>query len=133
MPGYMANATGNEKYDFKKIGRGKLRGYQLEIYTYRGMQFQNSNNLEQIFASARDIGNFSAGFVAGRFGVKWGSTRLACDALESWQNGKLSSEGMPTQKAQRLGYNLGIKLYEKAKMEKQIKDAINPIPSGRKY
>ena len=61
----------------------------------------------RVFMSARDVGNIAAGFIAGRDGMSWFEARLGFDALESWQQGGLSSEAMPTQSAQRVGYRIG--------------------------
>lgn len=69
-------------------------------------------------ASARDIGNFSAGYMAGKHGFGWGSSRFAFDALETKQaKGTWNTvlyypfnrvrEGQPTQQAQRAGHNVG--------------------------
>ena len=58
----MANATGGQKYDFKTIGiknRGNLNWTQ---YSYRGMPFTDENG-NKFIASARDIGNYSAGYI----------------------------------------------------------------------
>lgn len=36
-------------------------------------------------ASARDIGNYAAGYVAGVHGLGWGTSRFAFDALQTKQ------------------------------------------------
>ncbi len=71
-----------------------------------------------LIASARDIGNYAAGYVAGVHGISWESARLAFDALETmqkvgfWQtvrhypNNRII-EGQPTQQAQYKGYTQG--------------------------
>jgi hypothetical protein len=51
--------------------------------------------------------------VAGRNGLGWGDARLGFDGLQSIQEGRLATEGVPTQKAQRLGFNIGLKLRSK--------------------
>jgi hypothetical protein len=63
------------------------------------------------FASARDVGNLAAGFMAGLNGVSEPSTRFAFDLIESWQRRKRSTEGMPTQQAESLGYKFGFKIF----------------------
>lgn len=68
--------------------------------------------------------------MAGRFGLSWRGARLGFDALETSQhssitaislpgggtsyiwNINLTSEKTPTQKAKRLGWEIGIKLNE---------------------
>lgn len=59
-------------------------------------------------ASARDVGNYSAGAVAGFNGKAWkGQARLAFDLLEKLQKlNPFSVEGKPTQMAQKAGHNL---------------------------
>lgn len=60
--------------------------------------------------SARDVGNFAAGLVAGRAGYSWGQSRVAFDGLQSYQKRWPTIEGRPTQLAQRAGYNAGVRL-----------------------
>ena len=64
-----------------------------------------------IFASARDYGNMAAGYIARVNGRSWGKARLGFDALESGQDFWPAVEGMPTQMAQRVGYDLGKAIY----------------------
>lgn len=104
---YMPNALGGKKYDFKKKGikRGE-QSYNNPQYLYRGMPFNDK------IASARDIGNYAAGYMAGRNGFNWIYTRSAFDMLESSQNNwRLKIEGRPSRRAQRLGYNAGYLKY----------------------
>lgn len=103
---YMLNATGGGKYDFKQRGAIKnTPSYQSVEYNYRGM-IVDVNGRESI-ASARDIGNYAAGYVAGINGFGWKESRLVFDGLESWQQRKWSKEGTPTQKAQFEGFRYG--------------------------
>jgi hypothetical protein len=60
--------------------RGKITVAQ---YMYRGMLFRDDHG-HTLFASARDIGNYSAGYIAGVSGQTLGASRKAFDALESW-------------------------------------------------
>jgi hypothetical protein len=102
----MLNATGGGKYDFKQRGAIKnTPSYQSVEYNYRGM-IVDVNGRESI-ASARDIGNYAAGYVAGINGFGWKESRLVFDGLESWQQRKWSKEGTPTQKAQFEGFRYG--------------------------
>ncbi|WDF65930.1 hypothetical protein [Flavobacterium sp. KACC 22763] len=64
-------------------------------------------------ASARDAGNIGAGIVAGRNGYSWSFSRLAFDALESYQKSEITTEGNTTQKAQKVGYEIGNDLWHK--------------------
>lgn len=78
----------------------------MDQYKYRGMPFKDAGT-DIAYASARDIGNYVAGYIAGRVGMNWKTARMGFDALESAQNRRLSSEGMTTQKAERMGYEAG--------------------------
>ena len=105
---YMANATGGQKYDFKTIGiknRGNLSRTQ---YSYRGMPFTDENG-NKFIASARDIGNYSAGYMAGISGQGWEASRAAFDALESVQMRGFSTEAMVSQAAEKAGFDRGHK------------------------
>jgi hypothetical protein len=103
---YMENATGGEHYDFKRrdMPAGLTREGR-EQYMYRGMLINGE------FASGRDVGNYAAGFVAGRKGFGWAASRLAFDALESKQQERPAREGRPTRMAQRRGHRDGRKLF----------------------
>jgi hypothetical protein len=131
---YAKNATGWKKYDFKtnklplvlsKVEQNKRK--------YRGMPFEGIDHFGDqdpgavTFASARDIGNVGAGYVAGRNGWPWPSTRKAFDGLQTWQDkGKIrasepstwwSQEGKPTQQAQTIGHTAGIKVFNDTKLK----------------
>lgn len=115
---YMANATGGQKYDFKTIGiknRGNLNWTQ---YSYRGMPFIDENG-NKFIASARDIGNYSAGYMAGISGLGWEASRAAFDALESVQKGGFSTEAMVSQAAEKAGFDRGHKKYWQQQYEVQ--------------
>ena len=120
---YMVNATGGGDYDFKTRGMDKATGTDLQ-HKYRGSKASNGK-----IGSARDFGNGGAGIVAGRFGLSWRAARLGFDALETKQHSSIitisppgggapiiipninfTSEKAATQKAQRLGWEIGIKL-----------------------
>ena len=115
---YMANATGGQKYDFKTIGiknRGNLNWTQ---YSYRGMPFTDENG-NTFIASARDIGNYSAGYMAGISGQGWEASRAAFDALESVQMRGFSTEAMVSQAAEKAGFDRGHKKYWQQQYEVQ--------------
>ena len=109
----MSNAKGGEPLDFKeRVVSEEMSKEQKEQHRHRGMPFDGK------IASARDIGNYAAGYVAGVHGISWESARLAFDALETmqkvgfWQtvrhypNNRII-EGQPTQQAQYKGYTQG--------------------------
>ena len=115
---YMANATGGQKYDFKTVGikdRGNMSKTQ---YSYRGMPFTDENG-NKFIASARDIGNYSAGYMAGISGQGWEASRAAFDALESVQMRKFSTEAMVSQAAEKAGFDRGHKKYWQQQYEVQ--------------
>ena len=70
---YMANATERGVYDFKNrknpYNNDKM---ESEQYKHRGMYFNGS------IASARDIGNYAAGYLAGSYGIPWKMARGSC-------------------------------------------------------
>lgn len=65
-------------------------------------------------ASGRDIGNIGAGFMAGSNGISLNDARLGFDALQSYQQGTLATEGQKTQLSEKAGYNLGVGVWSKA-------------------
>ena len=137
---YMPNATGGEKYDFKSKGiAARLEEMTREQYQYRGMSFEgvlgfgNQDGSTLTIASARDIGNVAAGYVAGNNGLGWGGGRLGFDALESYQKGAFATEGQPTKRAQRIGFEIGTKKFNQRKTDKLLKEAMNRFPPGPKW
>ena len=108
---YMPNATGGKKYDFKRRDiENRPEGMETGQYHYRGMPLKDADG-NTVYGSARDVGNYGAGYVAGKTGLAWKTARMGFDLLESYQNRELSTEGRPTQRAERLGYNAGKKQY----------------------
>lgn len=111
---YMPNATGYKRYDFKTRGMQK-NGWsekEKERYKYRGMPFKGEGG-KIFYASARDIGNFSAGYIAGIKGFSWEFARSVFDALETIQNNhsflnfKFYEEPQVSQRAQKIGHSIG--------------------------
>jgi len=102
----MLNGYGEQKYDFKH--RGYTESMDKEIYYHRGMIFNG------YIASARDIGNVAAGFIAAKSSINWHSTRFAFDLLETIQyinnngNLKFMTEGAASQSAQSIGFGYGL-------------------------
>ena len=115
---YMWNGFGGRLYDFKERGINYRRGSEMQ-YRYRGMPVNgvtsivgNRGDGVAIYASARDIGNVAAGYMAGRIGLLWDEARFGFDLLETLQNGLIPTrEGIPTQQAQLIGYNTGYAIY----------------------
>ncbi|RZK43386.1 MAG: hypothetical protein EOO90_03765 [Pedobacter sp.] len=136
---YMGNAKGREPLDFKtrNIPVG-LTQEGTEQYVYRGMPFEGE------IASARDIGNYAAGYVAGVHGFGWGSSRFAFDALQTKQErGTWNTvlyypfnrvrEGLPSQQAQRAGHNIGHSIFQQGQSEREWQKITNPYPREPKW
>ena len=134
---YMINALPEKKYDFKRTNGTNNVLFSKNEEFYRGMPIGMENGLP-IWASARDIGNIAAGYMAGSNGISWEASRLAFDALESLKMKKVSVELSSTQYAQKLGYLIGSTIYHN-NMVNQIsrlpsygdykKDNIKPVPN----
>lgn len=101
---YAVNARHGGKYDFKTIG-GKS-----DKNTNRGMPVNVDG--ETVFASARDVGNYAAGYVSGRKGLSWTMARCGFDGYQTGIlnaiKGNWTSESMNSQAAQRVGFNAGM-------------------------
>lgn len=121
--GYADNAHGGQKYDFKTNGpNGETNGIKSikpelqAAYQYRGgvvdevQGLSDKSNVPTV-ASARDVGNIGAGYMAGSSGVPWIAFRYKADQLESKQVGHPAVEGQTTQLAEKLGYYLGSSFY----------------------
>ena len=104
---YINNARNGKIYDFKDLGKGNLKGNELNKYRHRGMQLGINENGNKIFGSARDVGNYAAGYVAGKSGLYWIEARLGFDAYQSFKSRRFCSEGAATQAAQHLGFTAG--------------------------
>ncbi len=121
---YMLNATGGEHYDFKVRGIAKGLTQEAENqYKYRGMTLNGK------IASARDIGNYAAGYIAGKNGFSWNGARFGFDGLQSLQEMNFTTEGLPTQRAQRKGYNRGHSVFQEIKFKRILQKSKHPFTS----
>ena len=102
---YIANAGNGGKYDFKVTNGTDKPINGIDIY--RGMPIGQTANGQTVFSSARDIGNITAGYVAGANGMSWGASRIAFDAYQSKVSGKLDMEGLSTRNAEAYGWRMG--------------------------
>ena len=123
---YMANGKGNEQYDFKTNGPdGEAGGIknipdnQKNQYKYRGVLFSvdtaDKTDNVSVIASARDIGNFGAGYI----GEQWfnlGAARAGFDTLQSAQQGQLATGRTNNSTGAKIGHNVGIKSTESVKL-----------------
>jgi hypothetical protein len=121
LTNYMSNATGGKPLDFKSRGVENVPEGQQVQYEYRGMPLNGVTEIvgsdgkgTTVYGSARDVGNVGAGYVAGRNGLLWEEARAGFDALETLQHMptlRIWTEGQPTQRAQRVGWDNGSARY----------------------
>ena len=98
---YMLNARNGRKYDFKVTNGEDIPASGTKRDPYRGMPIGKENNGQAIYASARDIGNIAAGYVAGTNGIGWLAARAAFDGyqilsnINVWLNGNGNLKSVP--------------------------------------
>ena len=83
---YMTNARNGHKYDFKVSNGESTSILGSKPDPYRGMPIGKGSDEKNIYASARDIGNIAAGYVAGANGIGWISARAAFDGYQILSN-----------------------------------------------
>lgn len=81
------------------------------VKTYIG----GNNKGETMFASARDVGNFVAGYIAVINGMSWGASRIAFDAYQSKKSENLEIEGITTRNAEYKGWLTGYNRHQSDK------------------
>ena len=118
---YIPNGGNGKKYDFKDIGNDGRQGNDLVTYHHRGMQLGTTQGGNRRFGSARDVGNYAAGYAAGKNGLSWSLTRLGFDGFQSKTSGKLVQEWPESQAAQIKGFADG-SAYWKQMMQKCAED-----------
>ena len=105
---YMPEGLNGKKYDFKDRGIGE--GDNEQIYRHRGMPLGVDENGNKIFDTARDVGNYAAGYIAGKNALSWREARFGFDALQSAMDSirnrsiTISTEGPESQAAQYKGF-----------------------------
>lgn len=137
---YMWNARNGKNYDFKDIGiKDRPEGVTDDQYRYRGMSVENvkevggQDGAVTTFASARDVGNVGAGYVAGSNGESWGMSRIALDGYQIGSsllrgNFNFKAEGKPTQAAEKVGFNAGHKVFQNSGSLRAILHPDIPFP-----
>ena len=96
---YIDKARNNRPYDFK-VTNGSESVVSTDLkYVYRGMSIGKTAFGQEIYTSARDIGNIAAGIVAAKNGISWGDAIIAFDV---YQGGR---EGISTQNAEYYGWS----------------------------
>lgn len=102
---YALNARNGKKYDFKS-SNGTDENHTPDQY-YRGMPIgKSSESGLTVYTSARDVGNFGAGYVAAKGHLTWGDARLGFDTYNYIKNGEYR-EGSSTQNAEKAGFIYG--------------------------
>lgn len=129
MGDYMANANNGQEYDFKSSNGTKKQIYDNPSDYYRGMSLGVDKDGQTVYSSAREIGNIVAGFIAGANDMTWSASRVAFDALQSKKNHRLSSEGIPTQTGEAIGWKLGNSLSPQVKFSNFLRSS----PSTFRY
>ena len=102
---YKDNAGNGQPFDFKVTnGKGETRSD-----FYRGMQIVGHDG-ENVFVSARDVGNIAAGYMCKKNRIPWSLARKKIDEYQNRNSapGNWKPEGMSTQLAQRYGYDYKI-------------------------
>lgn len=126
LANYVPNARNGYPYDFKDLGvKDRPEGMSVDQYHYRGYALYGIANFDKeighpdisIYASARDIGNLAAGYVAGKNGLSWPEARLGLDGYQMYKDatrgGWPSTEAPVTKDAEWMGYLVGLGLFEK--------------------
>ena len=110
---YGWNARKGHKYDFKNNDdKNKSHDDNKNERNYRGMPIRLPDK-GTTFISARDLGNYAAGYVWGYHGNNWISTRMAFDAYQIYDSQKLKVEGVSSQNAQKEGWKKGFSVFLK--------------------
>ncbi len=123
---YMEKATGRKPLDFKRTnGSEKViyddkKDHRQMINFYRGMplNLKGPDETLPVYASARDVGNIAAGFMAGSRDIPWLAARFAFDKLQTNQDKEAGKdiiwffECATTKYAERLGYRIGSECFK---------------------
>lgn len=115
---YMFNARNFGKYDFKSIGASESWTEPAKIKHYYRGSVLNTGEI----VSARDVGNFMAGYIAARAGLTWKEARAGFDTYQGWRDNGITTpimtilpvpEPLNTTKAQGFGYARAVQRYYK--------------------
>ncbi|XLS30997.1 RHS repeat-associated core domain-containing protein [Flavobacteriaceae bacterium M23B6Z8] len=118
---YMGNAKTDEDLDLKRRENGKKVVYDSDgkrvaehdkddrEYHHRGSYFgsriDENGKVVPIYASARDGGNYAAGWVAGKSRIRWWAAKTMFNALEFKDS--YTTEGAQSTLAQKAGHDRG--------------------------
>lgn len=112
---YMANAISGGDYDLKRLDENGVplskndERYNDREYHHRGSQYGTESDGTKIYGSARDFGNYAAGYIAGVNNIGWSAAKIAFNGLEQIYSGG-KSEGLQSVSAQRLGHREGAQI-----------------------
>ncbi|EKT4510911.1 hypothetical protein AAIP42_002648, partial [Flavobacterium psychrophilum] len=87
----------NNSLDFKRVGMGNQ---DLQMFAYRGMPLG-----KDLIGTGRDVGNITAGIVAGRSGFSFSEAKPFFEALQGGIEPKV------TTSAEKIGISIGLKLH----------------------
>lgn len=126
----MPNATDGNKYDFKRSGDPDNNDRN---YHHRGSLWSTNSDGTKVFGTARDAGNFAAGYISGLNNLSWGASRLGFDVLELLKSGH--REGLQSTLSQRMGHNLGYPIGQRKALDRAIDKMFreSQSPTGPKY
>ncbi|KAA3641112.1 MAG: RHS repeat-associated core domain-containing protein, partial [Bacteroidetes bacterium] len=113
---YMPNATDGKEYDFKRGGDPESNDRNFH---HRGSLWGTKADGTKVYGSARDAGNFAAGYIAGLKGLSWGAAKAGFNSLELVKS--FHVEGQQSTSAQKLGHNKGYPIGRQRAAKKQIK------------
>lgn len=102
---YMRKAIDGKKFDFKRDGDPDNNDRDFH---HRGSIWGKKKDGTLVFATARDAGNYSAGYISAINGLSWGLARTGFDGLEQVKSG--NNEGPQSTLAQRAGFNYGVQV-----------------------
>lgn len=116
---YAKNATNNQHYDFKARDKENKGDMSLNQYHHRGRPLEKDKNGKTVYGTARDVGNYGAGYVTGKNGLGWLETRLGFDGYQIISDIKnrrsIGVEGHESQKAQFKGWLDGYTIYSESR------------------
>ena len=102
----------NGEMDFKTANMPSgLNKEERTKYQYRGMRVDGVAGIEEgnVYGSARDIGNYAAGYMAGSRGLSWFVTRVGFDAYQSIGTKSIQRESIVSRTPQKMGYWYGFR------------------------
>lgn len=102
----------NGEMDFKTANMPSgLNKEERTKYQYRGMRVDGVAGIGEgnVYGSARDIGNYAAGYMAGSRGLSWFVTRVGFDAYQSIGTKSIQRESIVSRTPQKMGYWYGFR------------------------